>query len=138
MVVVSKPCQDRFLHPILVHYRKNKKIQVAKWGKLNFFFNFNCIIRVPSIPLKVSPELFSYSFRLSAIFQLSFGKSIQEFVSLLPIRNFHPFRSSLIGRGKGRNILRKPRLSPDVEVGELRYRPPTENLTNTVLYPFEK
>jgi hypothetical protein len=32
MEVVSKPCQDRFLHPSLVHYRKNKKIQVAKWG----------------------------------------------------------------------------------------------------------
>ncbi len=25
--------QDRFLHPILVHSWKNKKIQVAKWGK---------------------------------------------------------------------------------------------------------
>jgi hypothetical protein len=36
---VSKPCQDRFLHPILVHYRKIRKIQVAKWGtpkKKNF------------------------------------------------------------------------------------------------------
>jgi len=33
MEVVSKPCQDQFLHPILVHYRKNKKIQAAKWGK---------------------------------------------------------------------------------------------------------
>jgi len=32
MEVLSKPCQDRFLHPVLVHYRKNKKIQVAKWG----------------------------------------------------------------------------------------------------------
>jgi len=32
MEVVSKPCQDWFLHPILVHNRKNKKIQVAKWG----------------------------------------------------------------------------------------------------------
>jgi len=29
MEVVSKPCQDQLLHPILVHYRKNKKIQVA-------------------------------------------------------------------------------------------------------------
>jgi len=27
-----KPCQDRFLHPILVHCRKIRKIQVAKWG----------------------------------------------------------------------------------------------------------
>jgi len=27
--VKAMPCQDRFLHPILVHYRK---IQVAKWG----------------------------------------------------------------------------------------------------------
>jgi hypothetical protein len=28
-----KPCQDQFLHPILVHC---KKIQVAKWGtKIN-------------------------------------------------------------------------------------------------------
>ncbi len=29
--VVLKPCQDRFLHPILVHYKKNMKIQAAKW-----------------------------------------------------------------------------------------------------------
>jgi len=27
-----KAMQDRFLHPILVHYRKIREIQVAKWG----------------------------------------------------------------------------------------------------------
>jgi len=33
MEMVSKPCQDRFLHPILVHsIEKKEKIQVAKWG----------------------------------------------------------------------------------------------------------
>jgi len=32
MEVVSKPCQDQLLHPILVHYRKKEKIQAAKLG----------------------------------------------------------------------------------------------------------
>jgi len=32
MEVVSKPYQDIFLHIILVHYRKIRKIEVAKWG----------------------------------------------------------------------------------------------------------
>jgi len=30
MEMGSKPCQDGFLHPILVQYRKIRKIQVAK------------------------------------------------------------------------------------------------------------
>jgi hypothetical protein len=34
MEMVSKPCQDRFLHPILVHSIEKKKIQEAKWDTL--------------------------------------------------------------------------------------------------------
>ncbi len=43
MEVVSKPCQDRFLYPILVHYRKIRKIQSGKWGTPKFFLNINKI-----------------------------------------------------------------------------------------------
>jgi len=32
MEMGSKPCQDGFLSPILVQCRKNKKVQVDKWG----------------------------------------------------------------------------------------------------------
>ncbi len=35
--VVSKPCQDRFLHPVLVHYRKNKKNTGSQMGHTQKF-----------------------------------------------------------------------------------------------------
>jgi len=43
MEVVSKPCQDQFLHPIPVHYRKIRKIQVDKWGKPKIYLKKNRI-----------------------------------------------------------------------------------------------
>ncbi len=43
MEVVSKPCKDWFLHPILVHYRINRKIQVAKWGAPKKYFKIKLI-----------------------------------------------------------------------------------------------
>ena len=51
MEVVSKPCQDWFLDPILVDYRKNKKIQIAKWGKQkNCNKYLNCYLLLYSFP----------------------------------------------------------------------------------------
>jgi len=38
MEVVSKPCQDRFLHPILIHYRKNKKNTGSQMGQAKKYF----------------------------------------------------------------------------------------------------
>jgi len=32
MEMGSKPFQDQFLHPILVHFRKIRNIPGAKWG----------------------------------------------------------------------------------------------------------
>jgi len=62
----SKPCQDQFFHPILVHFRKIRKIQVAKWEhQKKFFLNdsppgtWHSRVRVsPSLkgPMPISPS----------------------------------------------------------------------------------
>jgi len=38
MEMGAKPCQDQFLHPILIHSGKIIKIQVAKWGHAKKIF----------------------------------------------------------------------------------------------------
>jgi len=50
---MSKPCQDQFLHPVLVHYRKNKKIQVAKCGTPKKYFFLKSELEGPLITLKL-------------------------------------------------------------------------------------
>jgi len=50
MEMVSKPCQDHFLHPILVHsIIEKKEIQVAKWGTQKIFKKTCMLINVITI-----------------------------------------------------------------------------------------
>jgi len=49
MEIASKPCQDQFLHPILVHCRKIRKIQVAKWGTQKIYLKKSFIGSAPDL-----------------------------------------------------------------------------------------